>query len=186
MFLSQMNDCLAQTPVIAAIQENGWADAIASPAGVIFSLKANLLTVKEHIKAAERANKAVFVHIDLADGIGKDKTGLEFLAQCGVTGIITTRGNLVRAAKDMGLLTVQRFFALDSQGVSGIDELCGSSNPDFIEIMPGVIDKIVSRFACGTVPVIAGGLIESKAEVTAALSCGAVAVSTGKKELWYL
>ncbi|MFQ8953550.1 MAG: glycerol-3-phosphate responsive antiterminator [Oscillospiraceae bacterium] len=33
-------------------------------------------------------------------------------------------------------------------------------------------------------PVIAGGLIETKQEVTAALSANAIAVSTGKKELW--
>ena len=36
------------------------------------------------------------------------------------------------------------------------------------------------------IPVIAGGLIETKAEITTALSSGAVAVSTGKKELWYV
>ena len=34
-------------------------------------------------------------------------------------------------------------------------------------------------------PVIAGGLIETKDEIFAALSAGASAISTGKKELWY-
>jgi len=86
----------------------------------------------------------------------------------------------------MGLLTVQRFFALDSQGVSGISELASASAPDFIEIMPGIADKIISRFANDTVPVIAGGLIDTKTEVTNALSKGAIAVSTGKKDLWYI
>jgi glycerol uptake operon antiterminator len=33
-------------------------------------------------------------------------------------------------------------------------------------------------------PVIAGGLVETKAEVTAALKAGAMAVSTGKPALW--
>ena len=37
----------------------------------------------------------------------------------------------------------------------------------------------------GKIPVIAGGLIETKAEVTEALCQGALAVSTGKQELWY-
>ncbi len=179
-------DRLAESPVIAAIQESGWNDAISSPAKIIFCLKANLLTVKEHIAAAHEKDKTVFIHIDLSDGIGKDKTGVEFLAKCGVDGIISTRGNLVRIARDMGLLTVQRFFALDSQGVSGIAELASASNPDFIEIMPGIADKIISRFSGDTLPVIAGGLIDSKSEVTNALSCGAVAVSTGKKDLWYI
>ena len=36
------------------------------------------------------------------------------------------------------------------------------------------------------VPVIAGGLIQTKQEVMEALRCGATAVSTGCKELWYL
>lgn len=50
--------------------------------------------------------------------------------------------------------------------------------------MPGVIPKALSLFSEKGIPVIAGGLIETKAEVTAALSSGAVAVSTGKSNLW--
>ena len=57
---------------------------------------------------------------------------------------------------------------------------------DMFEIMPGVVNKITRRFASGTTPVIAGGLIETKAEVTGALQAGAAAVSTGKKKLWYI
>ena len=183
---TKLHEYLEDTPVIAAVQDSGWQDAVASPAKVIFCLKANLLTIKDRIDEAHKVGKLVFVHLDLADGIGKDKTGLEFLSNCGVDGIITTRSNLVRYAKDMGLITVQRFFALDSQGVSGISDFISSSHPDYIEIMPGVIEKIISNFSKGSIPVIAGGLIDSKSEVTAALSCGAVAVSTGKKELWCL
>ena len=94
-------DRLAESPVIAAIQESGWNDAIASPAKIIFCLKANLLTVKEYIEKAHESGKIVFIHIDLSDGIGKDKIGVEFLAKCGVDGIISTRGNMVRIAKDI-------------------------------------------------------------------------------------
>ena len=41
-------------------------------------------------------------------------------------------------------------------------------------------------FSNSGITLIAGGLIETKAEVTNALHCGAFAVSTGKKELWYI
>ena len=58
--------------------------------------------------------------------------------------------------------------------------------PHMVEIMPGVIGKILSRFRKIRIPVIAGGLVETKAEVTTALRCGAAAVSTGKQELWFL
>ena len=123
MLKETLKEYLTATPVIAAIQESAWKDAIDSPAKVIFCLKANLITIKDKIEEAHKCNKLIFVHIDLAEGIGKDRTGLEFLARCEVDGIITTRGNLVRIAKELGLITVQRFFALDSQGVSGIEEL---------------------------------------------------------------
>ena len=60
------------------------------------------------------------------------------------------------------------------------------TKPDFMELMPGVIGKSIRRFAKIGTPVIAGGLIETKAEVTEALGSGATAVSTGRKDLWYL
>ena len=48
------------------------------------------------------------------------------------------------------------------------------------------IGKVIERFSGGSVPVIAGGLIETKAEVTSALASGAAGVSTGMPELWYI
>ena len=83
-------------------------------------------------------------------------------------------------------MTVQRFFALDSQGVDSIQELLDNSCPDLREIMPGVIGKIIKRFANAKVPLIAGGLVETKEDVTSALKLGAFAVSTGKEPLWYI
>ena len=59
-----------------------------------------------------------------------------------------------------------------------------ASETEFAEIMPGVAYKVISKLAKTNVPIIAGGLIETKIEVMEALGAGAVAVSTGKKELW--
>ena len=89
-------------------------------------------------------------------------------------------------ARDLGLLTVQRFFALDSQGMDSVQEMLKNTSPHLMEIMPGVIPKAVSRFSGGSIPVIAGGLIETKQEITAALGSGAMAVSTGARDLWYV
>ena len=108
------------------------------------------------------------------------------MTKCEVDGIISTRSHLIRAAKELGLITVQRFFALDSQGVDSIEEVLHASSPTLVEIMPGIAGKVIKRFSKGKVPVIAGGLIESKPEVMEALSQGALAVSTRKKELWYI
>lgn len=183
---AELRAALERCPLVAAIQENAFAAALRSPVEAIFDLSANVLTVQERAAEAHAAGKVFLVHIDLADGVGKDKSGIAFLAKSGVDGIISTRSGLIRAAKDAGLVTVQRFFALDSKGVQNISDMIDSVRPDVVEIMPGVIGKVISRFANGNIPVIAGGLVETKAEVTTAIACGALGVSTGCEQLWYL
>ena len=186
MTREQLHDILERSPVIASFHDNEFEKTLVSPPEILFDLKASLPKEAARIEKAHKAGKYIFVHIDLADGIGKDKTGIEYLASLGVDGIISTRGQMIRYAKEAGLLTVQRFFALDTQGLDSIHELLEVSNPDLIEIMPGVIGKVIERFSGGSVPVIAGGLIETKAEVTSALASGAAGVSTGMPELWYI
>lgn len=186
MRLSELIDCLEQNPVIAAIREDGWEAALVSPVQVLFYLSADLLTIQQRISQAHAAQKYILVHMDLAEGIGKDRIGVRFLAQCGVDGIISTRAQVIRFAKEQNLLAVQRFFALDAKGMESIDDMLHTSSPHLMEIMPGVIGKAVRRFSGGSIPVIAGGLIQTKSEVTEALGCGATAVSTGERSLWYL
>lgn len=178
--------CLECNPVIAAIQKDALQEAIDSPAEVIFHLGADLISIPQIVEAVHKANKFIFIHVDLAEGLGKDRAAIKYVAQCGADGIITTKAQLVRYAKEFDLITVQRFFALDSKGMESIEETLRNSNPHLMEIMPGVIGKVIRRFSGSHVPVIAGGLIQTKAEVTEALNCGAMAVSTGKQELWYL
>ena len=177
-------NALERTPVIAATDRAGWQSAVLSEAEVLFHLGADIITVGDDIAAAKQNGKFVFIHIDLADGIGKDKTGIEWLKKLGADGVISTRTQLIRAAHDNGLLAVQRFFMLDSKGMHSVAETIENTRPDLIEIMPGVIPKALRLFSRQEIPVIAGGLIETKQEVTAALSAGVVAVSTGRKELW--
>ena len=176
---------LEEMPLIAAVRDPMFEKALAAPVDVIFLLGGDIATIPQRIRAAKEKNKYIFIHIDLADGVGKDKSGVKFLAACGADGVISTRSHLIKFAADEGLFTVQRFFAYDSHGVDSIEEVLGNTNPDIMEIMPGVIGKIIERFAKGSIPLIAGGLVETKKEVTTALAQGALAVSTGKEELWY-
>ena len=179
-------DRIESTPIIAATKDRDFNKALRSPCEVLFLFGAGILTVRERVEQAHTNGKFLFVHLDLTEGISKDKSGIQFLAHCGVDGILSTKPSAIRAAKECGLIAVQRFFAYDSQGVNSIEDMLSNSNPDIIEIMPGVIGKIIERFAKGSTPLIAGGLIETKHEVTTALKLGAFAVSTGKEDLWYL
>ena len=94
---------LEASPVIAAVTEERFKAAVESPAAVLFHLRANLLHIKAQIDEAHKAGKCILVHLDLAEGIGKDRVGIDYLRQCGVDGILTTRGQLVRQAKELGL-----------------------------------------------------------------------------------
>ena len=183
--MKKLMSCLEATPIIAAVRDRLFEKAVQAPVDVIFLLGGDIATIPERINAAKKAKKYICIHVELADGIGKDKSGIKFLASCGADGIISTRSNLIKYAKEQGLLTIQRFFAYDSHGVDSISDVLSVTKPDIMEIMPGTIGKIIQRFSEGDIPLIAGGLVETRQEVTAALSLGALAVSTGKEELWY-
>lgn len=179
-----IKSCLEEFPVISAVRERYFEKALFCPSQVIFLLGGDILTIANKIKSAKSEGKFIFIHIDLTDGIGKDKSGIRFLYELGVDGIISTKSNLIRFAKELSLVTVQRFFAYDSHGIEGIEDVLLLTKPDFVEIMPGVIDKITKRFSQLEIPLICGGLIETKQEITNALNSGAFAVSTGKEALW--
>jgi glycerol uptake operon antiterminator len=173
-------------PIAAAIRtEKDFSTALRSDVDMIFLLHSNIMTVHQYVKEIHSAGKKAFVHVDFAEGIGKDRYGLEFLAKQGVDGILTTRTNIVKAAKEYGLITVQRFFIVDSHSLGTSVDSIKISKPDIIEIMPGVVTKKIKEFAeKASMPIIAGGLVETVEEVRAALEAGADVVSTGEAELW--
>ncbi len=186
MTQKQLYESLENNPIIAAVHEPALEQALSSPADVIFLLGCPLIRIPDRIAEAKQRGKAVFLHLDLSEGVGKDRGGIEYIKWIGADGIVSTRPALIRMAKEAGMLTVQRFFVYDSQGVGGISEVLESTRPDLVEIMPGVIEKMIRRFSSQSIPLIAGGLIETKEEVTGAIRAGAFAVSTGKQELWYV
>lgn len=177
------------SPVIAAVRSaEEYAAALESGAETVFVVKSDLLSLREML--AEKRGKQVFVHADTCEGLGKDKVGLEVLSRLGADGVISTKNSLIAAAKGLELGTVQRFFLIDSLSVQTAFESVSASRPDCAELMPGVLCKEIARFRARTQPfnvkIIAGGLIESKSDVIAALSAGADAVSVGRQELWYI
>ncbi len=174
--------------IIAAVRTTAEFDeALSSKADIIFDLSPNIMTIAEKSRNAKAANKKLFIHIDLASGIGKDKSGILFAKNAGIDGIISTRVNMIKFAHEAGLFTVQRFFIVDSQSVDTSVESIKLSKPDMVEVMPGIATKVISSLREKVnLPVIAGGLIESEDEIAAAANAGSHAVSTGKKELWNL
>ena len=92
---------------------------------------------------------------------------------------------LIRRARHQGLLTIQRAFILDSLSLNNLSGQLEQGKPDFVEILPGIMPRVITEISTRTrVPVIAGGLLRDKADVMAAMRAGASAVSTSAPELW--
>lgn len=172
--------------IIAAVRsDEDFERAINSKVKIIFDLAPDISNINTRIDSAHNANKAIFVHIDLAAGVGRDKSGIEFLKRLGLDGILSTKASMIRFAKEAGMKAVQRFFIIDSRSVTAAIEGIKTSKADMIEVMPGIAVRIIKRLKSEIdTPIIAGGLIETSADIDAAISAGSVAVSTGKFELW--
>ena len=175
-------------PVIAAVRDKeSFFAACDSACEVIFLLSANILELESLAHAAHEKSKKLFVHIDLAEGVGKDAFGVRHIATLCVDGIVSTRVSMIRAARECGMQCVQRFFMVDSRSIDTALESIRAARPDMIEIMPGIATKAITRLSRHvSVPIIAGGLLDEKKEIFAALGAGAAAVSTGAAELWQL
>lgn len=172
--------------VIAAVRTDEEFDkALNSKAEAVFDLSPDLMTISRKVKKAHDKGKKLFVHMDLATGIGKDKSGLVFARHIGVDGIISTRVNIIRMARELDLFTVQRFFIVDSHSIDTTIDAIKASKADMVEVMPGIVCKVIEDLHHRIdTPIIAGGLIEYSHEVTSALDAGATAVSTGNERLW--
>ncbi|MFS0729170.1 glycerol-3-phosphate responsive antiterminator [Curtobacterium sp. 1P10AnD] len=54
-------------------------------------------------------------------------------------GVLSTKSNLVRAARRAGLVAVQRFFLVDSFSYHRLPRVVEQAVPDAIEILPGCV-----------------------------------------------
>ena len=185
--LDEIMKDLLMFPVIPAIRDVSKIDlALSKQPRCIFLLAGDILNIRDIVNYVKRAGKRIFLHIDLLEGISKNRMGIKYIAQeIKPDGVITTRANLISCAKDEGLFTIQRIFVLDSLAIDTAAKAIKNVNPDAIEILPAVIPKIIRRI-CQRVshPVIAGGLIEEKSEVESALREGAKAISVSKENIW--
>lgn len=184
---------LEVNPVIAAIKDDqGLKNAIGTDCEIIFILYGDVCTIPDIVRAVKNSGKIAMVHIDLITGLNNTKDiSVDFIKNnTEADGIITTKGNLIGRAKELGLYTVLRYFVIDSMALINIEkqDRHGISQPDVIEILPGIVlPKIIKRVnEVSRVPVLAGGLITDRDDVMNALNNGVLAVSTTNEDVWQL
>ena len=182
-----LSEIMKQKPVIAGVKNlSKFDDALNSPCDIIFLLSGSIFNIKDIVKRAKDNNKTIFIHVDLLDGFSKDAVALKYIyEEIKPDGIISTKNSQLKAAKALGFMTVQRIFIIDSLSIDTAIKASQMINPDAIEIMPGIMPKITKKMSDELdVPVIVGGLISEKEEITKALESGALGVSTSEKSLW--
>lgn len=178
---------LQDAPVIAAVKnDDGLKRALDSSCSVIFILYGTILNISALVCQVKQANKLAFVHADLVEGLTTRDIAADFLAcNTKADGLISTRPNLIHRAKELGLITIQRFFLIDSLAFENV--LHQSSNADVIDILPATMPRVISRLVPQiNQPIIASGLLMDKQDIMAALSAGAIAVSTTCEPLWFV
>ena len=155
-------ETLLSEPVVAAVKtESALTAALASPCSTIFLLASTLVNVEGMVQRIRQAGKLAVVHIDLVDGLsGRDIAVDALIALCHPDGIISTHPTLIRRARHRGLLTIQRAFILDSLSLTTLSGQLELGKPDFVEILPGILPRIITEIGTQTpVPIIAGGLL---------------------------
>jgi len=178
---------MKSNPIIAGVKDMVNLDyALKSDCDIIFLLCGTIFDLKDTVNKARQAGKLIFIHVDLLDGFSKDVTALKYISsEIRPDGIISTKNSLLKSAKTLGLLTVQRVFIIDSLSIETAVKASQMISPDAIEIMPGIMPRIIKKLSTSLdVPVIVGGLVSEKNDALTALENGALGVSTSSKEIW--
>ena len=175
VFREIIEDC----PVIATVKDmESLEKSFETDSQIIFILFGDICNISEIVERVKEEGRIAMVHLDLVSGFDGREIAVDF---------ISTKTAQINRAKELGLYAVHRFFVLDSRSLENIRRQSAASKPDCIEILPGIMPKVIKRIVQHQhIPVIAGGLIDDKEDIMTALKAGATAISTTRQELWFI
>lgn len=182
---------MRQYPVIPSVwDQKGLEQVTRIPVAAVFLQYGGLFTLAEMCKTIRSSHPeaSVFFHVDLAEGIAADATGIRFIASTGLQGIVTTKPALVEAAKKIGLLAILRVFIQDSRSLRRAVQLSLRCAPDALDVLPGpVVPEVFGDLREHlSQPIVAGGLIRQEEQVRQLLKAGCRGVGTSLPDLWAL
>ncbi|WP_025026421.1 glycerol-3-phosphate responsive antiterminator [Caldalkalibacillus mannanilyticus] len=180
---------LKEQRMIAAIKDPKSLDKfLESNLKVSFLLTGNINVMKSYVSHLQKHDRIVFLHLEKIRGISSDREGLKFISNyVKPDGIISTKANIIKLAKILGIVTIQRLFLIDTEAVEkGMIEI-NENKPDIIEVLPALalVPPVMESIREQTnTPIITGGLLSNKEQMLQALENGAMCVSTGNSKLW--
>lgn len=183
-------ELMEDNPVIAAVKDDTGLESccICEEINMVFILYGDICNIGRIVEKVKKSGKMAMVHMDLIDGLKGKETTVDFIHEfTEADGIISTKPTLIKRGKELGLYTILRVFILDSMAYENIEKQMNQVKPDALEILPGLMPKIIRKVTrMVNVPVIAGGLISEKEDVMAALAADAVSVSSTNPAIWRL
>jgi glycerol uptake operon antiterminator len=187
MTIWKSGEPMKQLPIIASVvREDQLPRLEKSNVKTVILMTGNILNIKGIIEQLHRADKTVYVHIEMVEGIGRDTAAIEYLGRVlHADGIVSTKSNMIHAAHQIKLQTIQRVFAIDTGAFETAVKMINSSKPGKVELMPGLMPRVIRDMKQKIrQPLIVGGLIKSLDEIETALQSGADYVSIGDECFW--
>lgn len=185
----QFYNTLSNCPVIAAVKDfDGIEKCLQSDVEIVFILFGNICNIHTIVEQVKSSGKIALIHVDLIEGLSGKDIGIEYIKNnTKADGIISTKVNLINKAKELDLTAVFRVFILDSRSFYSLEKQKQQLKADIIEILPGVMPKVIRRMKNSfSQPIIASGLISDKEDVVEALEAGAISVSTTAQDVWFM
>jgi len=177
---------LARYPIIATLFGAEHLDAFVGSTAEI-AIVANVELRKLHAVVATivRADKIAMINIDSCEGIAPDKSGVDYLAEIGATGVVSTRVATIQRANRAGLLTMQKVFVTDRSTWPRSLKAIEQSDPNLVQLMPApMLPHISVKERNALPPIVASGFVITLNDMRGALAAGAVAVSTSDTSMW--
>lgn len=190
MVIENFSAWLEQSRVIPSVRTaENLAAACASPSKIVFLLFGTPLIIGDLVARLRDAGKLPIANMDLLAGLARDKAAIEFLANSGVGGVISTHQDVLRTARSHGLVAFQRTFALDSVAVANSMRTLEHFLPDAIELLPAIAAPLIIPMLHAVrpqLPVIGCGLIRSLSQIDELVRQGITSISVSDPSLWVL
>jgi len=177
---------LLRAPVMATLYGVDNLQAfLGSRAEVGIVANISLRHVAEVLSALKKSNKLIVLNIDSCEGLSQDKGAIEFLAEIGISVLLSTRVSTIQKAAQCGLLTMQKVFVTDRSTWPRSLKAISQSAPNLVQIMPSpMLGYLSTEDKRRLPPIVASGFICDEADVARAMKDGAIAVSSSNKSLW--
>lgn len=185
--MTRLKELLEDNPIIPSVKtEAQISAAIEAESEIVFILYGDIISLPRIVKKFKDVGKTVLIDIDLIDGLAGKRIAVEYVKKIsGADGVMTNKANLIVEAKKLNLMTIHRYFVIDSKSLLALKNQYQISKADAVEIMPGLMPGVIRDIAAaGPTPIIASGLVCDKKDILSALDSGAISTSMTNEMCW--